>query len=93
MSALAASIVFSLAAWLALALGMERHQRALSGRKWAVGPSRALRLIGWLLLGASAAPLLARWGILTGVSIWGALLSMTALAVVLALAVRASGAR
>jgi hypothetical protein len=85
MSALAASFALSLAAWLALALAMERHQRDLTGRKWAVRPSRALRLVGWLLLAASAAPLIARWGVLTGVSIWGALLSVAAVAVVLAM--------
>jgi hypothetical protein len=89
MSTLAASIVLSLAAWLSLALGMERHQRELSGRKWTAGPSRALRTVGWLLLATSAAPLIARWGVLTGVSIWGALLSVAALAVVLAMALAA----
>jgi hypothetical protein len=71
---------------------MERHQRDLTGRKWAARPSCALRLVGWLLLAASAAPLVARWGVLTGMSIWGALLSVAAVAVVLAMTLAASRA-
>lgn len=89
MTALAASTLLSLAAWLALALAMERHQRDLLGRKLAGLPVRPLRVIGWLLLVASAAPPTAHWGLLTGLSIWGALISLPAIVLVLAITARA----
>lgn len=92
MMALAASMLLLLAAWLALALAMERHQRDLLGRTLAEPLARLLRVAGWLLLAASAAPLVEHWGALTGLLIWGALISLPALLLVLAITARVRSA-
>lgn len=89
MMALAASMLLSLAAWLALALAMERHQRDVLGRAIAGAHARWLRVAGWMLLAASPVPMILYWGALTGLSLWGALISLTALALVLAITARA----
>lgn len=89
MTALAASALLALTAWLALALAMARHQRDLLGRTLAAPHARWLHLAGWLLLAASAVPLIQHWDTLTGLSIWGALISLPALVLVLAIAARA----
>ena len=95
MMALAASTLLALAAWMALALAMERHQHDLLGRAMAEPHARWLRIAGWLLLAASPVPMVLHWGALTGLSIWGALISLPALALVLAVTARtrATGAR
>lgn len=95
MMALAASTLLSLAAWLALAMAMERHQRDVFGRAMAGPRVRWLRAAGGMLLAASPVPMVQYWGALTGLSIWGALISLPAIALVLAITARAhsTGAR
>lgn len=76
--------------FLALASAMPRHQRDLFGRSLSGPGSRVLRWLGWSLLGVSALPLIAIWGVATAVAIWLALLSLAALAVVSVLSAQAS---
>jgi len=88
MMAVMTSFLLSLSAWLALALAMQRHQRDVLGRTLPPPRARLLRRIGWLLLIASVLPLVRHWDALTGVSVWGALISPMALVVVLAITAR-----
>lgn len=92
MIALALSFVIALAAFLSIALAMDRHQRDLVGHALSARWSRPFRAAGWLLLAASAAPMISRWDVGVGLSLWGALVSLAAIALVLAIAVRARSA-
>lgn len=89
MIALATSALLALAAWSALALAMERHQRDVLGHTLAEPRARLLRVVGWMLLATSPVPIILHWGALTGLSIWSALISLPVLALVPAITVRA----
>ncbi|WP_220815401.1 DUF3325 domain-containing protein [Pseudomonas paralcaligenes] len=83
------ALALSFVGLLALAAAMDRHQRDLAGRTFAARSGRLLRVAGWLLLMASTLPMVARWGALTGLLLWGALISLPAIALVLAITLRA----
>lgn len=78
-----------MAAWLALALAMGRHQRDLLGKHISDRSARLFRMFGWGLLLLSAFPPAEKWGMLTGITIWIALMALAAICVVLSIAIRA----
>ncbi|MET1078810.1 MAG: DUF3325 family protein [Pseudomonas sp.] len=77
-------LVLSVAAMLALCLGLERHARQL-GRAPSRNQRRALRGLGWLLLGLSLPACGLAWGWAVGAVAWVGLLSLSGLLLALTL--------
>lgn len=87
----AALMLVSVAAFAALALGMDRHARDVLGR--APSPARrvALRVIGWALLGLALALGMAGWGQTVGVAEWTAALTAATVPLVMLVLPRFAG--
>jgi hypothetical protein len=71
-------LVLALGAFVALALGMKRHQRDLAGRPLSPAASRLATAIGWLLLALAWALEAAFLGPALGTIAWIGEISMAA---------------
>ncbi len=86
MMLLALAIFLNTSGMAALALGMERHHRAVFGVAPTPAGRRLWRTPGWLLLATGLLPCLAGWGVAIGIVLWTGLLTFALLAVAVALA-------
>lgn len=82
------SFGFAIVGFALLALSLAKHYRDLFGRILAVQRSRAFRIAGWLLLGASMIGAIAAQGVAFGIILWAALLNVAALIVGLSITYR-----
>lgn len=74
------ALLLAFAAWVTLSLGLPKHQTAALGHMLAPAASRRLRLLGWVLLAADLALLVALRGWELGPVLWACLLIVTAIA-------------
>ena len=86
MTFLALAILLNTSGMAALALGMERHHRAVFGVVPSLVIRRSWRIPGWLLLAAGLLPCLAGWGVSIGMVLWVGLLTFALLVVAVVLA-------
>ncbi len=89
---LSTGLLLAYSGMLALCLGLDRHYRQVWQRLPGPWLRRALRLGGWLALGASLASSIAAWGWAMGPIGWFGLISLAGLGLVMLLPYRAKGA-
>lgn len=77
--ALALALLVGFAAWIALSLGLPRHQTAALGHLLAPAASRRLRVLGWVLLAAGLVPMVVAHGWELGPILWTCVLIVTAI--------------
>jgi len=78
-------LILAIAGFAGLALAMSRHHRDVFGTPPTDRRRRRLRIAGWGLLALSLWPCLTAWGLVIGLVAWAGVLTLGALAVVLAL--------
>jgi len=83
-----ASLLLSFAAFAALAMTMDKHHRDLFGAPPGKGRRQLFTMAGWLLLAASALPLIQLQGAVIGMLFWLGLLTASALGVAMVLSYR-----